>query len=305
MPAPLVMLALVGAVDPSLWSGPPPAAGAGWCASCHLVQIGPVLSRPVRDAARGVHYEKGVFCRDCHGGDAESPDSRAAKRSGTGFIGAPGMMLDEAAFCGRCHERELASWRSSGHNQPTAKSQEPSDFVKTTSDKSAKSQQAVSGRAAGCVTCHGSHAAKKASTDLINPKNCAGCHGYPESNALKTHIMQATTAILSTREQIRRFRASGGGAFAEEADLERLRGPLEDLYHMTDRGNIRRTTQQIREESARISGRVKWLESGKTYRERIRWVWVAAAFTGAFVAAYHFTVAFRMKKMLKRGRQSQ
>jgi hypothetical protein len=292
------LLLLVGcfsvaaAPDPALFFGPPPDTGGGGCVSCHAVLPDPRLSRPVRDAARGVHFERGVFCRDCHGGDAATFDAREAKRSGTGFVGAPGMMLDETAFCGRCHEHELAAWRESGHAAAGGgKFRIPN------------SEFRIGG--AGCVTCHGSHAAKKASPDLINPKNCAGCHGFPESNALKTHIMQATTAILSTREQIKRFRAAGGGAFAEEAELDRVRARLPGLYHMTDRTKIRRVTQQIREDSARVSGRVKWLESGKIYRERIRVVWIAAAVAGALVGAYHFTVAFRTKKMIEQGHRRE
>ena len=57
---------------------------------------------PAERLAGDIHWQKGLRCQDCHGGDATTTDLRSAHAAEVGFrkVNAPAEM---PAFCGHCH----------------------------------------------------------------------------------------------------------------------------------------------------------------------------------------------------------
>jgi predicted CXXCH cytochrome family protein len=125
-----------------------------------------------KNLAGDIHWQQGLVCTDCHGGDATTSESIAAAHS-KGFRSIqPG---DIPAFCGTCHANidyikrfrpglrtdQLAEYWTSGHGQHLKQG-----------DTSV----------ANCVSCH-SHHGIRAVDDLQSPvyhanvaKTCAKCH---------------------------------------------------------------------------------------------------------------------------------
>ncbi len=125
-----------------------------------------------KSLASDIHWQKGLVCVDCHGGDPTTSDSIAAGHS-KGFRSIkPG---DIPEFCGNCHANieyikrfqpalrtdQLAQYWTSGHGEHLKKG-----------DTSV----------ATCLSCHGHHGIR-AVADLESPvypanvaKTCAKCH---------------------------------------------------------------------------------------------------------------------------------
>ena len=57
---------------------------------------------PAERLAGDIHWQKGLRCQDCHGGDATTTDLRSAHAVEVGFrkVNSPAEM---PAFCGHCH----------------------------------------------------------------------------------------------------------------------------------------------------------------------------------------------------------
>ncbi len=157
------------------------------CLTCHAdeaLMVGELkrLHITANDLANDVHWQKGIQCHDCHGGDAKEVDFRKAHFKDSGFrsIKSPADIPD---FCGHCHSDpsymrnyspsprtdQVATYWTSGHGQK----------LKETGDKDV----------ATCVSCHGSHDVR-AVDDLASrvyptrvAGTCASCHSDPERMA--------------------------------------------------------------------------------------------------------------------------
>ena len=77
------------------------------CIQCHgTEEIWDANTRhlfvPAASLASDIHWQKGLLCQDCHGGDATTTDLRSAHAIEVGFhkINTP---ADIPNFCGRCH----------------------------------------------------------------------------------------------------------------------------------------------------------------------------------------------------------
>jgi len=132
-----------------------------------------------QDLANDVHWQLGLRCHDCHGGDPTSTQFATVHSVEEGFrtLKSP---VDLPAFCGHCHsnveymrkyqpsprtDQESEYW-TSGHGQR----------LKTDGDKDV----------ATCVSCHGGHGILKVD-DPQSPvfptqvaKTCATCHSNAE-----------------------------------------------------------------------------------------------------------------------------
>jgi predicted CXXCH cytochrome family protein len=141
------------------------------------------------DLAKDIHWQKGLRCTDCHGGNAQADEPRAAHAEEDGFhtVKSP---ADVPKFCGDCHENieymrryrpsprtdQLAEYWTSGHGQR----------LKATGDP----------EVATCISCHDKpHGSAQDKTKHgIRPvtelesavyrtrvaKTCAVCHSDPE-----------------------------------------------------------------------------------------------------------------------------
>ncbi len=139
------------------------------CFACHSVIEG--TSVPFNN---DVHYQNGISCADCHGGDPEEDDQNLSMSATRGFT----IRVTRQAtpdYCGRCHKNtnimrkikpqprvdQLALYRTSVHAKRLAAGQMGS---------------------AECVDCHGVHNIRAVS-DPLSPahpqhitETCAKCH---------------------------------------------------------------------------------------------------------------------------------
>lgn len=143
---------------------------ADQCLVCHSA-LGDTPSAQFR---RDIHFQKGVTCAGCHGGNAATDDMERAMDSTAGFIGVPkGNAISER--CARCHG-DPEAMRRLGSGLPT--------------DQYAALQQSVHGkssttggeRIAQCTTCHRAHGIVSVRNPaspvypLNVPATCASCH---------------------------------------------------------------------------------------------------------------------------------
>ena len=160
-----------GAEPKPAGSPPPPSA----CVTCHA-ELDGAAAEPARHAQDDVHFQKGLSCHDCHGGNpAAAPDDiEAAHDEKKGWIGKPSR-LKVPQLCARCHADaefmkafnphtrvdQLAEYRTSVHGKRNA---------------------AGDDKAAVCVDCHGVHGIRPVGDPRspVHPtrlaETCARCH---------------------------------------------------------------------------------------------------------------------------------
>jgi predicted CXXCH cytochrome family protein len=129
---------------------------------------------PAHDFILDVHYQKGLGCQDCHGGDPKLDDMDKVRTS-AGYRGAP-KRADIPAFCGRCHS-DAAYMHEHNPALPT----DQLDKYKT-SMHGKQLYQKGDNKVATCVSCHTAHKIGNASlphatTNPANlPSTCGACH---------------------------------------------------------------------------------------------------------------------------------
>ena len=96
-----------GAGEPEEGAAAQPPAEESNCIQCH--SNGDVWDKDqqryfitAKNFAGDIHWQKGLRCPDCHGGDPTSPDVAAAHSKDAGFK-AVKSPADVPAFCGNCH----------------------------------------------------------------------------------------------------------------------------------------------------------------------------------------------------------
>jgi len=189
------------------------------CIQCHGAQSGR-LQEPVKLWRESIHAENGIFCNNCHGGDPK--DAANAMNPARGFLGAP---KEEAipGFCGRCHIGIKADFLASAH-----------------------------GRALGqggptCVTCHGNHAVKKVTLDLINEKTCSTCHSYERARLIRGAMEQTESTLVTLSKRLEEYRGQGVDTSALEKGLFAQRNRYHSLFHEVN-------LVRVRDESTKIAG---------------------------------------------------
>lgn len=150
------------------------AASSTQCISCHLELESD--QGPAHDFERDVHFQKGLGCQDCHGGDPTLDDMDAVRVS-KGFRGAPDrLMIPE--FCARCHS-DAAYMRE--HN-PALPVDQLSKYK--TSVHGIRLIQQKDAKVATCVSCHTAHMIGDAKTphSTTYPSNVPATCGFCHSN---------------------------------------------------------------------------------------------------------------------------
>ncbi len=137
------------------------------------------------ELAADVHWQKGIKCNDCHGGNSESFDLREAHAVEDGFrpIESPS---DVADFCGHCH----ASAETMQKYGSDAATDQVERFLSSVHGRHL--QETGGEDAATCLSCHPVHKMRPSSDpeSWVNPRNlvetCGNCHATERTDLRKS-----------------------------------------------------------------------------------------------------------------------
>ena len=198
------------------------------CLLCHGnkdVWEGETLNRYVteKDFHNDIHWQKGLRCVDCHGGNAKTDEVSLAhlKEDGFRLIKSPG---DIPEFCGRCH----ADIEYMRRYHPSPRTDQLAEYWTSGHGKHLKTGDM---KAATCVSCHdrphgsgkapGKHGILPAS-DLNSPvypthvaATCAKCHSDKKLMAGR----RCDGKPLSCDEYAQWRRSVHGAAMMDKGDL--------------------------------------------------------------------------------------
>lgn len=175
----LTAVLAVGLV-PLAYAGEPapqrsPAARSS-CLECHSELEGDAL-QPTRLAAEDIHFQRGLSCHDCHGGNPAAGadgDIGAAHDEARGFTGKP-RRLAIPGLCSKCHSDAAFMKRFN----PQARVDQLSEYRTSIHGKR---NSAGDERVAVCTDCHGAHGIRsvKDPRSTVFPARvadtCGRCH---------------------------------------------------------------------------------------------------------------------------------
>jgi predicted CXXCH cytochrome family protein len=156
-----------------------PKAPENTCIFCHGELIDPQDRFHVseKDLANDVHWQKGLRCHDCHGGDP-TVTNRSIVHAKLHPIKSH---QDIPGFCGRCHS-DIEYMR---RYQPSPRTDQESEYW--TSGHGKKLKATGDPQVAVCTSCHGGKHNLAPVHDLESPvyptriaKTCATCHSDPK-----------------------------------------------------------------------------------------------------------------------------
>ncbi len=152
-----------------------PVFSLNTCVECHKA-LDEKNSKIVEDFKRDIHFQRGLSCNSCHGGNPKigmenpwesmSPDQ--------GFVGVPAL-TEIPQFCGRCHS-DVEFMKK--YNPKLRVDQD--QLYKTSVH--GKRLKLGDKKVATCVSCHGVHGILPVSDpnssafDVNVPHTCANCH---------------------------------------------------------------------------------------------------------------------------------
>jgi cytochrome c3-like protein/doubled CXXCH motif protein len=142
------------------------------CVDCHSALDAP-LKVTQDQFAQDIHFQKGLSCASCHGGDPTKTDMDAMSKA-AGFRGKPDRKAIPA-LCGKCHS-DAAFMRQ---YNPSLRTDQLSQYQTSVHGKLlAKGDTKV----AVCIDCHGVHDLRPARDprSSVHPTNiaqtCSRCH---------------------------------------------------------------------------------------------------------------------------------
>jgi predicted CXXCH cytochrome family protein len=147
------------------------------CITCHQ-SFEDESDGPSYKITRDIHFQKGLSCSDCHGGDPSLEDMDEVRAS-RNYRGVPSY-LEVPAFCARCHS-DAAYMHEHNPSLPV----DQLDKYKT-SVHGKRLFRKKDNKVANCVSCHGVHEIGDAkmphsSTHPLNiVKTCGKCHADKE-----------------------------------------------------------------------------------------------------------------------------
>lgn len=190
------------------------------------------MGAPVAQWRGSVHERNGITCAGCHGGDPTLAGMDAMSPE-KGFRGAPAPR-EAPEFCGRCHFRVKEEYLESAHGEALGKG------------------------GPQCVTCHGAHAVKEATHEIINRERCTACHEYGRADEIKGALIRTDDRIARIEERIRRFHRVGYDTEELENRLFQIRNAFHGLFHTVDVEKVRSHTDEFGD---RLSGLEQGLEA--------------------------------------------
>jgi len=154
--------------------GEPPRPSS--CLGCHLELDGLALEA-AQKSKEDVHFEHGLSCHDCHGGDPDAGhdgDLLEAHNEDKGFLGKP-ERLKIPQFCARCHADAVFMKQFN----PQARVDQLSEY--RTSNHGKRNADGDT-NVAVCIDCHGVHGIRPPTDprSWVHPTRvadtCARCH---------------------------------------------------------------------------------------------------------------------------------
>jgi len=214
------------------------------CLDCHdSDMMNPELRAVPSEWKKSWHFQNGIACHDCHGGDPK--DSAMAMSPERGFSGKP-QYGQVPEFCGKCHIGILKNYLESGHG------------------KALKSN----GSGPNCVTCHGSHGIVMADIDIINETLCSRCHTYDRAKAMKQALSVTENKLRDVRNGLRTLKASGVFTGDEEKTLFSTEASFRTLFHSVDVGLIKERTDEYIYKLDQIESREKQVFQELAFRRK-------------------------------------
>lgn len=135
-----------------------------------------------QDLAKDVHWQLGLQCHDCHGGDPTSTQFATVHSIEEGFRSLKSP-ADVPTFCGRCHSN-IEYMRQ---YQPSPRTDQESEYW--TSGHGQRLKADGDANVATCISCHGGHGILRVADpqSAVYPtqvaKTCATCHSNAEMMA--------------------------------------------------------------------------------------------------------------------------
>jgi predicted CXXCH cytochrome family protein len=158
-----------------------------------------------------IHYQKGISCAGCHGGDETADDMEKAMSLAAGFIGVP-TGDDITMTCTKCHSSTAIMVKE--YNSTLPRNQ--ADLLST----SVHAKLSVNGkeRIVQCTTCHDAHGIVRTRNPaspvhpLSIPKTCATCH----ADAAYMRLYNPALPV----DQLDKYRTSGHGIRNARGDIK-------------------------------------------------------------------------------------
>lgn len=235
------------------------------CVECHQKAEEKELSAPVKEWKKSIHYENGITCTDCHGGNARVDDEDLAMDPDAGFIGSPDPE-EIPDFCGRCHSAIRDNYMASPHAESLLED----------------------GSGPECVTCHTAHSQQKATLDLINEDLCGDCHDYDKPNRLKEAMRAMDSDINLMKHRVDNLFKEGLDVESESRALFAIRNRAHRLTHTLDVEKILRELGYIRTDLQFLDTRVKEAEDLVRKRKNTGTVLVVILLLSAFIAKLYY-----------------
>ena len=179
------------------------------CIICH-VNMGDKLEKIANDYKQSIHFEKGVDCVKCHGGDASSDDMDVAMSKAKGFNGVP-KRTESYKLCVKCHSNQNVMDKY-GSNLPT------DQFAKLKMSVHSKNIIGKNEMIADCITCHGVHnifSVNNPSSNVYPTKIvalCGSCHSNPG-------YMKNYNSRLPV-DQVEKYRTSIHGKLNQQGNID-------------------------------------------------------------------------------------
>lgn len=152
------------------------AAKENSCINCHQTLDDERLKNPVSLWSGSVHAEVGNSCDTCHGGNPEVATVDAMSKD-AGFLAVP-KEDETVAFCGKCHQELAGRYMDSLHGMLEMLT---------------------------CINCHGTHAIKRISVDIINRDRCMECHDYEEPEKLLNILRSLHENFNSSKNRLKKI----------------------------------------------------------------------------------------------------
>jgi len=203
------------------------------CIDCHTSDLMKEDYREIPvEWRKSCHYQNGVSCADCHGGDPK--DASRSMTPESGFVGVP-KPKQVPEFCGKCHLGIKENYLESGHSKALM----------------------TTGRGPNCVTCHHSHDVQLANINIINEKLCSVCHSYDRAREMKAALLLTEQKINEIDHDIKILRAGLISTQNEQQGLFRTETEYRALFHSVDVKLVLDRTEEFSKKLAAINQQVR------------------------------------------------
>jgi hypothetical protein len=231
------------------------------CLQCHGTALVPAKLREIPNEWRkSVHYQNGVACNNCHGGDPD--DAALAMSPQKGFVGVP-KPKEVPQFCGKCHIGIMKSYLESGHGKALM----------------------ATGRGPNCVLCHGSHNIQKANLNIINQKLCGVCHGYEKAQAIKASLLLTEQKINQIGNNLKTLKAGLIATGDEEKTLFRTQAEYRTIFHTIEVNLVKSKTAEFTKKLAALSQQVEKGFQELKFRQNFA-IFIMLIFIGLGIAVF-------------------